>query len=254
MISSRWLTRDTSSWRSSCSLCCWVDDFCQSAGQTSGPRAGKRQFTSAYKPSLKQFTCTNIYWFITLNTYIFHKKTKMHFIKLPSSIYRCCCSFAFFFHWTSSTTVSCWPSMAIMTRSSLFSSSNRRSRSCSSCLQRHQTSDQQSVCAWCVWCVWVSALTAAPGCPVCVSEHSSCSPEWTTPESASPPRRGHFLFQQEIWRTVSTQLDGLLEKIPAPESQMERHAVYVWCTCFHEASQSSLHHSSSAVDVFLLCL
>lgn len=34
MISSRWLTRDTSSWRSSCSLCCWVDDFCQSAGKT----------------------------------------------------------------------------------------------------------------------------------------------------------------------------------------------------------------------------
>lgn len=30
MISSRWLTRDTSSWRSSCSLCCWLDDFCQS--------------------------------------------------------------------------------------------------------------------------------------------------------------------------------------------------------------------------------
>lgn len=30
--------------------------------------------------------------------------------------------------------------------------------------------------------------------------------------------------------------------------------VYVWCTCFHKASQSSLHHSSSAVDVFLLCL
>lgn len=30
MISSRWLTRETSSWRSSCSLCCWVADFCQS--------------------------------------------------------------------------------------------------------------------------------------------------------------------------------------------------------------------------------
>lgn len=34
MISSRWLTKDTSSWRSSCSLCCWADDFCQSAEQT----------------------------------------------------------------------------------------------------------------------------------------------------------------------------------------------------------------------------
>lgn len=90
------------------------------------------------------------------------------------------------------------------------------------------------VCVRCVWCVWVSALTAAPGCPVGVSEHSSCSPEWTTPESASPPRHGHFLFQQEIWRAVCTQLDGLLEKIPAPESQMERQPVNMivfMCLC-----------------------
>jgi len=36
MISSRWLTKDTSSWRSSCSLCCCVDDFCQSAAETRG--------------------------------------------------------------------------------------------------------------------------------------------------------------------------------------------------------------------------
>jgi len=34
MISSRWLTNDTSSWRSSCSLCCWVEDFCQSVKQS----------------------------------------------------------------------------------------------------------------------------------------------------------------------------------------------------------------------------
>ncbi|TNN64253.1 hypothetical protein EYF80_025504 [Liparis tanakae] len=49
MISSRWLTKDTSSWRSSCSLCCCVDDFCQSAAETresssvhvGGPGAGE---------------------------------------------------------------------------------------------------------------------------------------------------------------------------------------------------------------------
>lgn len=223
MISSRWLTRDTSSWRSSCSLCCWVDDFCQSAGQTSRPRARKRQFTLLVLIALPHYFRSKVSLFMTPIIYILHTiKGKMHFNQTTqattqwwqftlASWWRCCSNFAFFFfHWTEYFFHHC----ELLT----FDGHHDPQLSVQQLkppLQillllpadtvRHQINTR--VCVRCVWCVWVSALTAAPGCPVCVSERSSCSPEWTTPESASPPRHGHFLFQQEIWRTVGTQLD-----------------------------------------------
>lgn len=101
----------------------------------------------------------------------------------------------------------------------------------------------------CVLFVYEKALTEAPGCPVCVSERSSCSPEWTTPGSVSLLHHGRFLCKQ---RNKGQFVYNLMCYCIKPRSSTPYTCVFVCLTCFHEASQSSLHHSGSAVDVFLL--
>lgn len=98
------------------------------------------------------------------------------------------------------------PSMAIMTRSSLLRSSNLLSRFCSSCLQRHlsdQSNRLRCVDSW----MHQRGLTVTPGCPDGGLGHSSCSPEWTTPGSASPLHHGHFL-EEDIRETMPTSSES----------------------------------------------
>lgn len=149
MISSRWLTRDTSSWRSSCSLCWWLQDFCQSADNS----------------NIIEMT-------FLLSGICVSDFTKVKSFLVPHPL------------WPSGLAALWWGARTSSPGPAPLAWEGVSNKGLKLIHLSHTE-----------WILLSEGLTAAPGCPACGWERSSYSPEWTTPESVSPLRHGHFLYE-----------------------------------------------------------